>query len=203
MAEILVAERENACHGVEDAVETFKNLTDTEKRNLARVAKLLAGHGEFAAADELISEAYIRIADGTRRWPKAQPFVTFLAGVMRSLLTDGMFLTDEQKIKALKHKFAVVDSDEFDRIAAPVDGELAARKAVLEQVMSKLMRHFEGDQEMELLIMGIDDDRRGQALQELIGVDAKRLEALRTRLNRQIDKLVGDLRAKEEAPNER
>ena len=122
---------------------------------------------------------------------------------MRSLLTDRMFLTDEQKLKALKHKFAVVGPDEFDRIAAPRDGELAARKVVLEQVMSKLMKHFEGEQEMELLIMGIDDGRRGKALQELVGVDEKRLEALRTRLNRQIDKLVGDFRAEEEASNER
>lgn len=184
-------------YSADDAVGAFRNLSDPERRNLARVAKALTGEGQFASAGELISEAYVRIAEGQRPWPKSQGFTPFVYGVMRSLLTDRMFLTDERKVKALKHKFAVVGVDEMDTVAAPLDGELVAEKALLEDAMSKLAAHFAGDEEMELLLMGLDDGLIGQALQDAVGVDAKRLAALRTRLNRQIDKLASAYRAKE------
>lgn len=183
-------------YSADDTVGAFLNLSDPERRNLARVAKALAGEGQFASADELISEAYVRMAEGQRPWPKSQAFAPFMCGVMRSLLTDRMFLTDERKVKALKHRFAVVGMDEMDTVPAP-DGEFAVEKALLEDAMSKLEAHFAGDEEMELLLMGIDDGLIGQALQDAVGVNAKRLAALRTRLNRQIDKLASAYQAKE------
>ena len=188
---------DETCYSVEDAVGAFQNLSVLERRNLARMAKTLAGEGKYAAADEFISEAYVRIAEGDRPWPKSQAFLPFVAGVMKSLLTDRMFLTDERRVMRLKHKFSVVGTEDLDSVPAGPDGEIAAEKALLEDAMSKLEAHFAGDEEMELLLMGIQDGLRGQALQEAVGVDAKRLEALRTRLNRQIDKLANEYQAKE------
>lgn len=192
-----MAQPDDIYYSADDAVGAFQNLSDLERRNLARAAKALAGEGRFAAPHELLNEAYVRIADGRRPWPKSQVFASFVTGVMKSLLTDRMFLTDERKVKALKHKFAVVGIEDMDTVAAPPDGELAAEKALLEVAMSKLAAHFAGDEEMELLLMGLDDGLIGQALQEAVGVDTKRLAALRTRLNRQIDKLASEYQAKE------
>lgn len=192
-----MAQPDDTYYSADDAVGAFQNLSDLERRNLARAAKALAGEGRFAAPHELLNEAYVRIADGRRPWPKSEAFASFVTGVMKSFLTDRMFLTDERKVKALKHKFAVVGIEEMDTIAAPPDGEIAAEKALLEDAMSKLGAHFAGDEQMELLLMGLDDCLIGQALQEAVGVDAKRLAALRTRLNRQIDKLASEYLAKE------
>lgn len=192
-----MAQPDGTSYSADDAVGAFQNLSDLERRNLTRAAKALAGEGRFAAPHELLNEAYVRIADGRRPWPKSQAFASFVTGVMKSLLTDRMFLTDERKVKALKHTFAVVGSEEMDTVAAPPDGEFAAEKALFEDAMSKLAAHFAGDEEMELLLMGLDDCLIGQALQEAVGVDAKRLAALRTRLNRQIDKLASEYLAKE------
>lgn len=50
---------------------------------------------------------------------------------------------------------------------------------------------------MLLLLWGIQEGLIGKDLQEAVGVDAKRLEALRTRLKRKIDNLADDYRAKE------
>lgn len=50
---------------------------------------------------------------------------------------------------------------------------------------------------MELLLLGIREGLNGKDLQEAIGVDAKRLEALRTRLNRELKKLAAEFGAKE------
>ncbi|MBY0560129.1 transposase [Hyphomicrobium sp.] len=188
---------DDSFYSADDAVGAFESLSDLERRNLTRAAKALAGEGRFASPHELLNEAYVRIAEGRRPWPKSHAFASFVTGVMKSLLTDRMFLTDERKVKALKNKFAVVGIEDMDTVAAPPDGAFAGEKALLEDAMSKLAAHFAGDEEMELLLMGLNDCLIGQALQEAVGVDTKRLAALRTRLNRQIDKLASEYLAKE------
>lgn len=182
---------------VDDAVAAFCNLSAEHTRGLRRAAIFLAGLGGFVTPEELISESYIRIADGKRPWPRREGFLPFVAGVMRSLLTDRVFLTDERKVVHLKQKFSVVTSEDLPQVAANDDDEDLARKVLLEDAISKLEAHFSGDGEMEMLLMGVQDGLRGKELQEVIGVDAKRLEALRTKLNRQIDKLAVEYEAKE------
>lgn len=190
------------CFSTDEAIAAFGGLSTVEKRNLTRLACTLArGKSRFASPDELINEAYVRIGEGRRCWPKDVAFVRFFSGVMQSLLTDRMFLTDERKVVALKHSFSVVTSEELDGAAASDDDEERARKAQLEFVLSKLEAHFGNDEEMRYLMLGIQEGLRGKALQDAIGVDTKRLEALRTRLNRQIEKLAVECDAMEGRPS--
>ena len=185
------------CYHPDQAVQAFEALTDTEKRNLKRVASLFSGRGNIASPDELISEAYIRIASGHRRWTRSSSFVQFLAGIIRSLASDAMFLPDSRKVASLKGGYSVVDQDEIDAVSDVSGDEDIRKKHLIEEIYEQLGAHFAGDIEMELLLMGVEDGLRGQELQDTIGVDAKRLEALRTRLNRQIDKIAATHRAKE------
>lgn len=190
---------EELLHDVEETVETFRNLPERDKANLMRAAQFLAGRGNLASPQELLSEAFIRIADGRRRWKKSETFPFFVGGVLKSLASDRMFLTDDSKVKRLKQGFAVVSSDDEHRIPDSADGKLAAKKGLIELAIRHLEVHYAGDEEMELLLMGIQDGLIGQDLQDLLGVDAKRLEALRTRLNRQIDKMAETFKEKEGA----
>lgn len=192
-----VDEIEECHHSADDALEAFRTLPERDKINLMRVAKFLAGRGNLASPDELISEAYIRISDGERRWPRHVAFPAFLKGVMKSLATDRMFLTDTRQVKRLRGGFSVVNAEEIPNIPENDSASRIAVKQLLEEAMADLENHFEGDDEMQMLLMGIDDGLRGKALREVIGVDATRLEALRTRLNRKIDKLAEQLKAKE------
>jgi uncharacterized protein YhaN len=91
---------------------------------------------------------------------------------------------------------AIVTSEHLDTISIENDDELA-QKARDEEALTKLEERFAGDEEMELLLMGIRGELIGQDLQEFIGVDAKRLEALRTRLTRELKKLAAAYGAKE------
>jgi len=190
---------EELLHDVEETVETFRNLPERDKANLMRAAQFLAGRGNLASPEELLSEAFIRISDGVRRWRKSETFPFFVGGVLKSLASDRMFLTDESKVKRLKQGFDVVSSDDEHKIPDSEDGKLAAKKGLIELAIRHLEVHYAGDEEMELLLMGIQDGLIGQDLQDLLGVDAKRLEALRTRLKRQIDKMAETLKEKEGA----
>jgi len=184
-------------HSPDEAAAAFERLTREERNKLARAASFLAGSSGFPAADDLINEAYIRIAGGTRRWPREHEFLPFVAGVMRSLRSDKAFLTDERKVVQLNQGFAIVNSDDLGQVSANDDDSELARKVIVEDAIVALETHFADDEEMLLLIMGIQERLKGKDLQEAIGVDATRLEALRTRLNRKIDKLADQYRLKE------
>lgn len=119
---------------------------------------------------------------------------------MKSLATDGDLIPEERKLVRLKQGLTVVKAEELMMVAANDDSADLTRKEQLEDAMSKLQAHFAGDGEMEMLLMGIEDGLRGKDLQEAVGVDAKRLEALRTRMNRQIEKLASEGSAKEGRP---
>lgn len=184
-------EPEDDCHAAEDAVSAFRSLSDREKANVMTAAIFLAGRGNIADADELMNEAYVRVADGRRTWPRSITFAKFLVGVVKSLATDGDFATDAKKVRSLSKGYAVVADEYLPAVADDSDSATVVReKEVQEQRISRLEAHFQGDAEMELLLMGIRDGLRGQALEELLGVDKKRLEALRTRFRRECENMV-------------
>ncbi|UFW80148.1 transposase [Rhizobium sp. SU303] len=181
----------------DEAIEAFRALSREEQRNLVGVARIgLAGTG-FATPQELISEAYVRIADGRRKWRKDRTFHQFLAGVLRSLASDGDFLPEERKLVRRNEGSSIATSEHLDTVALEEDEDEQARKAMGEEALSKIEARFAGDEEMELLLLGLREELIGEKLQELIGVDAKRLEALRTRLTRELKKLAAEYGKKE------
>jgi hypothetical protein len=187
-------------YSADEAIAAFRTLSDTDLNKLGRIANVIASSDGYAPPQELINESFIRIADGRRQWPRSLPFLVFVGGVMKSLRGDNYLIPEERKIVRLSQGFAVVKTEDLPMVAANDDSEELARKEDLEDAMSKLQAHFAGDEEMEMLLMGIEDGLRGKDLQEAVGVDAKRLEALRTRMNRHIEKLARGCSAKEGRP---
>lgn len=184
----------------DEALATFRGLSDPDLAKLQRIASFLACSGGYAPPQELLNESFIRIADGRRRWPKDLGFLAFVGGVMKSLATDVELIPEERRLVRLNKGYAIVTSDELELEAAEDGTADVDKKVVIELAMSKLQAHFNGDDEMELLLMGIEYRLRGKELQDAVGVDAKRLEALRTRLNRQIEKLANESWATEGRP---
>lgn len=196
-AEEQVDQPDDEYHSPDEAIAAFRQLSNEEQRNLVASARAcLAGSG-FATPNELISEAYVRIAEGRRKWRTSKTFIQFLKGVVRSLASDGDFLPEERKLVRRNKGSAIVTSEQLDAITIEEDDGELAEKIRNEQVLSALEARFSGDEQMELLMMGIRDNLIGKDLQEAIGVDATRLEALRTRFNRELKKQAAVFGAKE------
>lgn len=193
---------EDDLYAIDEAVEAFKSLTPSDRRNLKAIARVFANRGTLASDDELISEAYIRIAEGDRRWAKKDTFVVFLAGVIRSLASDRVFRTDARKVQRLKGGYAVVEQDDLSTVEDVGDSGLIAHKAMLEAMYDHLDNHFVGDDEMQLLSMGIQDGLKGKDLEAAVGVDTLRLAALRTRFKREVKKFIAARCAKEGQSND-
>ncbi len=196
-AEEQVDQPDDEYHSPDEAIAAFRQLSNEEQRNLVASARAcLAGSG-FATPNELISEAYVRIAEGRRKWRTSKTFIQFLKGVVRSLASDGDFLPEERKLVRRNKGSAIVTSEQLDTITIEDDDDALTEKIRNEQVLSALEARFSGDEQMELLMMGIRDSLIGKDLQEAIGVDATRLEALRTRFNRELKKQAAVFGAKE------
>lgn len=184
-------------YSVDEAIEAFGALSRKDRDSLMRIASFIAGASSYPSPDDLINEAFIRIANGKRPWPRDHDFIPFVAGVMKSLRGDRAFMTDERKVVHLNQGFAIVTDDDLHLVPADEDDGTLARKVIIEETISVLEQHYAKDDEMLLLLMGIQEGLIGKDLQEAIGVDEKRLEALRTRLKRKIDNLADSYRAKE------
>lgn len=184
-------------YGADEALEAYRSLTDRDRANLAKAARFFAGRGNLASAEELLSEAYIRVTSGRRRWRKGKDFSRFLGGVIKSLASDDMFLTDTHKVQKLDGGYSVVEQDDLAAVRDESDGTIVVQKLMVEQMWAHMELHFAGDDEMQLLVMGVQDHLRGQELEVAVGVDTKRLAALRTRFNRELDKYIAARSAEE------
>ena len=185
-----VEAEDNEFHSAEEAIDAYRTLTDRDRANLTKVARFFEGRGNVASADELLNEAYIRIEAGRRRWRKVKTFPAFLAGVIKSLASDDMFVTDAHKVRALEGGYSVIEQDDLASVRGDSDDSTPQQRLMVEQMWSHMERHFAEDEEMQLLLMGIQDRLRGRDLEAAVGVDARRLEALRTRFNRELDKYI-------------
>lgn len=188
---------EDEYHEPHEAIAAFEALSDEELRNVQRAAKVLAGRGNLASPNELINEAYIRISDGKRRWARGQSFTSFLRGILKSLASDKMFATDVKKGRSLALPLFAVADEKMPNIPDNQDPDSVSVKVLQEEFIGALEKHFQNDDEMQLFMMGVMDGLRGRELEEAVGVDTKRLEALRTRFNRQVGKIAADIRVRE------
>lgn len=190
-------EADDEFYSADEAIEAHRNLAGRDRVNLATAARFFAGRGNIASPDELLNEAYVRVASGRRRWRRGSDFTRFLGGVIKSLASDEMFLTDSRKVKKLDGGYSVIDPDDLAMVRDESDGAAAVLKLMVEQMWTHMELHFAGDDEMQLLVMGIQDGLRGQDLEAAVGVDTKRLATLRTRFKRELDKHIAARSAEE------
>lgn len=184
-------------HSIDEALDAFRLLGDSEKRNLSKVAEYFTDKGNLASAQELISEAYVRIADGVRQWSVNETFMVFLIGVVRSLASDKMFLSDARRVSRLKGGYTVIGQDDLPLVEDTADAGTIKHKILVDEMYTHMEHHFAEDDEMLLLVIGIQEGLRGKSLEDAVGVDTKRLAALRTRFNRELKNFIAARSAEE------
>src|SRR5215831_17850468 len=67
--------------------QAIRYLSTEQKTLLVKIAKAYVWKTSYGYED-LIQEAYARVLEGKRAWPRNLPIVVFLRGVMRSIASD-------------------------------------------------------------------------------------------------------------------
>ena len=134
--------------------------------------------------EDLSQEAFKRMLQGTRRLPRGADVLPIIAGVIKSIAS--------QEVEAIRAGFRDVRSvpggssgrDLPDPAPSPERMLASARDDG--EVLAAISGLIEDDEQLQLLVEGICDGMLGRELEELLGVDTKRLAAIRKRLSRRL-----------------
>jgi DNA-directed RNA polymerase specialized sigma24 family protein len=139
-------------------------------------------------ADDLLQEAIARVLEGRRHCPRKISIVQSIRGIVSSLSSEDVE-TRRKGLGPVPVPDAVVElarhdglSPEQETVSHIDDGDL----------LRKVQACVEGDEECGMLLEGIYDGMRGAELEELLGVDTKRLATLQRRLQRKITHLKAE-----------
>lgn len=173
----------------EEIKAVLAGLSEAEMGRLIDMAEYLAKRCRLSG-DDLLHEAFCRALEGRRRCRRGTSIVGFLWGVMRSLASE--------EIEAIKGNNRPVLASELARdgdrdagqdvltIAAAHGDDVMVSRVHDRAVLEKIEALVSGDEQLAMLVEGLKDNLRGEALQELLGVDVKGLAALRKRLKRSL-----------------
>jgi DNA-directed RNA polymerase specialized sigma24 family protein len=183
----------------EVAAAALQALSDTDRLRLLRYAKWrIKGMGRAAGgrgADDLLSEACLRICEGRRRWPDAVSLVAFVCGVMKSIASHWgeQFSHDEA------HLACELRSD--DEKADPIEGarseppDVERTRETARARLDAINDLFGDDPEVQLVIEGLAEGMTGPEIQAALGLSQKSYAAAFKRMRRGVNRLFGEGRS--------
>ena len=152
-----------------EILEAVKTLTAQHKTALVKLAKAYAMKTSFGHED-LLHEAYMRVLDGRREWPRSVAVVPFLAGVMKSIAWDWQAERRDESVE-------VGDVGYEDQTAAArID-------------LQKVIVLFDDDPIAQKMVIALLDGARGEELRELSGLNKTQYESKRAKIRRRIEKV--------------
>jgi len=157
----------------EMVARAFATLTPSDLVRLKRLAQLRARLLPGLEWDELLNEALLRALDGSRRWPEGVPLLTFLAGIMRSLVDHRVHERRRLAERALA-------ASETAQEVLP-DATIHAR-----QCLAAIAQFFAADPDVLALIAALARQYLGSCDDPAPRLSQKRREAARKRLARAI-----------------
>jgi DNA-directed RNA polymerase specialized sigma24 family protein len=152
-----------------EIVEAVKSLSTQHKTALMKLAKVYAMKTSFGH-DDLLQEAFMRVLDGRREWPRKVALVPFLAGVMRSIAWDWQ----------AERRDASVEVGEIGYEDQTAAGRIDTRK---------IIALFDDDSIAQRMVIALLDGARGEELRELSGLTKTEYESKRAKIRRRIEKV--------------
>lgn len=177
-----------------DRLETaVSNLTEAGIVRLCRKGAYLAIGTPDGDAMALFNEAVMRTLDGSREWKPGLPFEVFIFGVMKSI-AHAQKHSSQQTTEIVEADFSTA-GEEDDSFLAKVAGGHGTDAVLIERHRLKaiqgdvdaLARHFQGDDDVELVLAALEDGTSRHVLLEDFGMTITRYESARKKLRRGAD----------------
>jgi RNA polymerase sigma-70 factor (ECF subfamily) len=158
----------------DEIVKIFQSITVPEKTALVKIARVYAHrttdgpHGH----EDLLSEAFKRVLEGRRKWPRSVEVVPFLRNVMRSIASD--WLRDPSHDEDVD-----VDSIGIENHSGEARIDLP-----------KIIAMFSDDPIAQKIIMAMMEGLRGEELREISGLSKTEYESKRRKIRRRLEKFA-------------
>jgi hypothetical protein len=194
-------------HNTADFESAMSGLTMADLVRLKRVGLRYSG-GTGMSPDELLSEAYVRAAANSRKWPVGVDVIRFMAEAMRSIASGARDAIEAvarntplamQKNLTADAEAMVVRGGVIIDFACPFPSpeqqligreEASTDAARLSKWRQELLDLFADDYEAQLIVEGMMEGLRGNELQELAGLTEAQFPTKYKKVQRRIDALT-------------
>lgn len=189
----------------DDVAEAVSNLTDVDMLRLQRAAAFCLPGSAFDAAEELAGEAISQtyraaLGEGGRRWPKDVAFIAFLLKTIQGLASDSR---DSARQRQTVRAGDLIDGDidrrdPFDALGIShpsietelVEAETIESQHAIDQILiAKVSEYFKDDDQVQMIMMGIQDDLSAAEIREIAGMNPTQYETAWRRFRRGLNKL--------------
>lgn len=182
--------------------EEIERLTEVDWARLRKMAQANLWGTRMDDPEELINETFERLIAGSRTWRTDMAFVPWMRSAMKSV-ADGIRNRNAVKLEATTTDLADdCDPDSAPDIfgseeTTPLDLVLTEEaRAMAEADLAKIEARFKGDQNVELILMGIEDGLKPEEVREIGGLTLTQYESARKQLRRGLDRLFPARRGK-------
>lgn len=172
----------------DEIIDAVGHLSPAELARIEAISRYFAPRCAMQPED-LRQEAYAR-AFGARSCKVGTGMVDFLAGIMKSIASDG-FRSRKKARKDGALEVVYVEAYGSGGVPEPVFEAPSPEEAALSrryhpEALAKALACIEDDDELQLLVEGLFDGLRGRDLEDLLDKDTKGLAAARKRLTRRL-----------------
>lgn len=195
-----LTKKPDAADIVERVEAAVNDLTEAGFVRMRRKAAYLAIGTPDGDVMALFNEAIMRTLNGSREWKPELPFHVYIFGAMKSI-AHAQKNSMQNKTEIVEADFAMAGEDEgsfLSKVAgAPgTDDMLIARMRTeaLQADVDALASHFNGDEDVELVLAALEDGTSRQDLIEDFGMTITRYESARKKLRRGADTMFRERR---------
>jgi DNA-directed RNA polymerase specialized sigma24 family protein len=163
--------------------EIYSKLSNADILRLSEIARLYARRSPMTP-DELLNESVMAALSGSRKCPRNVPLIAFLARTMQSIVFN-----EKRKESSLLRQESVKNNLANDPALSLPDERptpLETVEAISE--IEALFTPFEHDNDVKMLLMGLQDGCSPDEICEIAGWDRKTYGTVRKRLRRGVDK---------------
>lgn len=173
----------------EELEEAIGEFSDADWTRIRGAAQLYAVYP--VEPEELVQEALCRAIAGTRKCPKEVSVVRFVAEAIRSIAHDELQKVEHQRDEVSVHDETIENPD---AITPQEPGPTAEERMISNEqtrgTENRLLELFEGDDEAQLIVLGMLTGTEGAELREVTGLDQTGFNSKRRYVRRKINNAI-------------
>ncbi len=170
----------------EECATALRQLSDGELRQLEQVARLRVIGLHAVARDDLLHEAFARLLDGSRRWPRDVPLVVFLRETMRSIASDHWRRLNEPLVIPEADLGRQVETGEGTSDIATDTLTSPERQVSAAETLARIKEAFKGDEDALKVMAGMVIGKTPREIQGETNMNETRYASTQRRIRRRL-----------------
>lgn len=197
--------KNNSVSEFDRIVDAIEKLTSSDWNRLHKAASSFLYGTVFSDVDELVNETLCRGLSGSRNLPSNVPFLVFFTNAMESVAdgdrnliykTRQVLATDLLPNNNDEMEFDPIENFGNDNLSPDIIITTEENRLVAEKEYKNIEHFFKGNEAVEWVLLGIEDEMSASELIEMSGMTKTEYESARKSFLRGLDKLFPGRRIK-------